>query len=251
MKKPDESSLKSSHIVFTDGACKGNPGPGGWGVVILTHGASILEIGGSYPQTTNNEMELCAVVRALEEISHAPGKVYLYTDSQYVTKGVQQWLPGWVRSGWIKKDGEKVNHQALWLQILNLLKERKEEVHFIHVMGHVGIQGNERADVIASDFGKGIAPSLFKGSYREYGEDLLSGLGDSKGQTPKKKKKKSGEAYAYLSLVGGVLKKHSNWKECENRIRGQARAKYKRVDSPQELEQVLKDWGFKKEDISS
>jgi len=131
---------------FTDGACRGNPGPGGWGV-LLRSGAGEKELCGGEPQTTNNRMELTAAIRALEALRERC-RVDLYTDSVYVRSGITEWLPNWRRRGWRTASRKPVKNQDLW-QALAAQAER-HEVSWHWVKGHAGHPENERADRLAN-----------------------------------------------------------------------------------------------------
>ena len=132
--------------IFTDGACRGNPGPGGWGVV-FRYGEVEKEIFGGEAATTNNRMELTAVIRALEALKQ-PSRVLLYTDSQYVQKGIQQWIHSWKRNGWKTADKKDVKNKELWVELDELRKRHDIEWHW--VKGHAGHPENERADALAN-----------------------------------------------------------------------------------------------------
>jgi ribonuclease HI len=131
--------------VFADGACRGNPGPGGWGV-LLQAGAAEKELWGGEADTTNNRMELTAVIRALEALKR-PTAVRIFTDSQYVQKGISQWIHQWKKNGWRTADKKPVKNADLW-QRLDALSGR-HDVAWIWVKGHAGHSGNERADKLA------------------------------------------------------------------------------------------------------
>jgi ribonuclease HI len=136
--------------LFTDGACSGNPGPGGW-AFILHHLASgqYREEAGAEPATTNNRMELMAVIRGLEALTR-PCRVELVTDSQYVAKGMAEWLPKWKAQGWQRKEGNRfkpVMNVDLWKEVDQLLARHK--VHMTHVLGHAGHPENEACDRMA------------------------------------------------------------------------------------------------------
>ncbi|MDR3448700.1 MAG: ribonuclease HI [Alphaproteobacteria bacterium] len=131
--------------IFTDGACSGNPGPGGWGA-LLRYGGTEKELSGGDPQTTNNRMEMMAAIQALESLTR-PSAVKLYTDSQYVQKGISEWLPGWVRRGWKTADKQPVKNADLWQRLDAARKPHK--VDFIWVRGHNGHIENERVDALA------------------------------------------------------------------------------------------------------
>ena len=132
--------------VYADGACKGNPGPGGWGVLLIEGGRE-RELHGGEPATTNNRMELTAVIRALEALPHG-SRVRLYTDSQYVQKGMQEWIHDWKRRGWRTADNKPVKNDDLWKHLDELARNHKVEWHWVR--GHDGHPGNERADALAN-----------------------------------------------------------------------------------------------------
>jgi ribonuclease HI len=140
-------------VIYTDGACSGNPGPGGWGVV-LQYGSAVKELHGSEPLTTNNRMELTAVISALEALKR-PVRVTLYTDSTYVLNGVTKWLPGWQRNGWLTAGKKPVKNVDLWQRLAAAMA--RHEVTWQWVKGHNGDPGNERADELAR---LGIAEAL-------------------------------------------------------------------------------------------
>ena len=133
--------------IFTDGACKGNPGPGGWGAVIRS-GAHEKELSGGEPLTTNNRMELLAAIRSLEALKR-PCKVDLYTDSNYVRDGITKWIHGWRRNGWKTADRKPVKNAELWQELLDATAPHKVQWHW--VKGHSGHPENERADRLACD----------------------------------------------------------------------------------------------------
>ena len=137
----------SAVTIYTDGACRGNPGPGGWGAV-LSSGAHVKELNGAEPTTTNNRMELTAAIEALNALNRACS-VDLYTDSQYVRLGVTQWLPQWKAREWRTADRKPVKNVDLW-QALEQQLER-HEIRWHWVKGHSGVAGNERADQLAND----------------------------------------------------------------------------------------------------
>ncbi len=133
--------------IYTDGACSGNPGPGGWGAV-LRYGSHVREIcGGERSGTTNNRMELMAAIRALESLTR-PSTVRLHTDSSYLRNGITSWLPKWKRNGWRTADKKPVKNADLWERLDAAVG--KHEVVWLWVKGHVGDPGNERADALAN-----------------------------------------------------------------------------------------------------
>ncbi len=136
--------------IFTDGACKGNPGPGGWGA-LLRYGERERELFGGEPNTTNNRMELLAVIRAFEALTRSVD-VVVHTDSQYVQKGISEWLPSWKARGWRTSDRKPVRNADLWQRLDEL--SRGHRVDWRWVRGHAGHPGNERADALAN---RGVA----------------------------------------------------------------------------------------------
>lgn len=137
--------------IWTDGACSGNPGPGGWGVV-LKFNETVKELSGGEQLTTNNRMELLAAIRALEALTR-PVAVDLYTDSQYVRGGITEWMKSWKRNGWKTADKKSVKNQDLWEQLDKLIA--KHDVVWHWVKGHANDPDNERADELAR---QGMAP---------------------------------------------------------------------------------------------
>lgn len=133
--------------IFTDGACKGNPGPGGWGV-LLRMGRHEKEMSGSDPDTTNNRMEMTATIRALNALTE-PCEVVLHTDSRYVIDGITKWVHGWQRKGWVNASKQPVRNADLWHELIAAAKRHK--VTWQWVKGHDGHIENERVDRLASD----------------------------------------------------------------------------------------------------
>jgi ribonuclease HI len=133
--------------IYTDGACRGNPGPGGWGAVLLAQGHE-KELRGAEPVTTNNRMELTAAIRALAALNR-PCAVKLYTDSQYVRKGIREWLPQWKSREWRTADKKPVKNIDLWQALEREIERHTIEWHW--VKGHAGNPGNERADRLANE----------------------------------------------------------------------------------------------------
>jgi ribonuclease HI len=133
--------------IYTDGACSGNPGPGGWGAV-LSYGEHERELFGGDPgPTTNNRMELMAAIQALEALTR-PVEVRLHTDSTYVRNGITKWMLAWERNGWMTSDRKPVKNEDLWRRLAEAM--RKHEVEWLWVKGHAGDEGNERADALAN-----------------------------------------------------------------------------------------------------
>jgi len=140
--------------IYTDGACRGNPGPGGWGA-LLVHGTTEKELWGGETLTTNNRMELTAAIRGLEALKRRC-KVDLYTDSQYVRNGIREWLPQWKKRDWKTADKKPVKNKDLWERLDALVTGHEIEWHW--VKGHSGHDGNERADELANRGIDDLAP---------------------------------------------------------------------------------------------
>lgn len=132
--------------IYADGACKGNPGPGGWGALLL-FGDQEKSLSGGEVLTTNNRMELTAVIRALEAIKR-PCQIKIYTDSSYVQKGITEWIVGWKLRQWRTADKKPVKNEDLWKQLDALVQSH--QIEWIWVKGHAGNVGNERADALAN-----------------------------------------------------------------------------------------------------
>lgn len=145
--------MTESVEIYTDGACKGNPGAGGWGAV-LRYDGTLREIYGGEAHTTNNRMELTAVIRALEALKRRC-KVRLHTDSQYVQQGISNWIHNWKKRGWRTADNKPVKNDDLWRKLDELAG--RHEVHWVWVRGHAGNDGNEQADALAN---RGVAELL-------------------------------------------------------------------------------------------
>ena len=143
--------------MYTDGACKGNPGPGGWGV-LLTWGNTEKELFGGELATTNNRMEMMAVIEGLSALKQ-PCSITLYIDSQYVLKGMTEWLKGWKARGWLTASKEPVKNVDLWQRLDALVHGAGHKIEWRWVKGHAGHPGNERADALAN---RGVDMALGK-----------------------------------------------------------------------------------------
>ena len=145
-------------VIYTDGACKGNPGPGGWGVLLRSVDGSEKELCGGESGTTNNRMEMMAVIQALAALKR-PCQVTLHLDSQYVLKGITEWLPGWKAKGWRTAAKQPVKNVDLWQQLDALVSQGGHTIDWRWVKGHNGDPGNERADGLANK-GVGMGAEL-------------------------------------------------------------------------------------------
>ena len=229
-----------NYTVFTDGASRGNPGPGGFGVIIFD-GETVKELGGAKDPTTNNEMELKAVVEALQAIEEGSKAITIYTDSKYVVDGATGWIFGWIRNGWETKTGEPIKNKELWQALQRLLVDR--EVTWEKVPGHVDLPGNERADQIASGYAKHDEPGLYQGSYMEYDIDLSIVTWDTEkaAERSKARERSRAKAYSYVSLVDGEVQVHQTWSECELRVKGKP-AKFKKALDAEEEKAIISDF---------
>ncbi|BEP48599.1 ribonuclease HI [Variovorax sp. V116] len=153
--KKKEKSVLNEVVIYTDGACKGNPGPGGWGAW-LKSGATEKELFGGELNTTNNRMELTAVIEGLAALKR-PCKVILYLDSQYVRMGITEWIRGWKAKGWRTSTKQPVKNVELWQKLDKLVAEGGHVIEWRWVKGHSGDVGNERADMLAN---KGVDKAL-------------------------------------------------------------------------------------------
>ena len=136
-------------VIYTDGACKGNPGPGGWGALLRAADGAEKELCGGELETTNNRMEMMAVIEALSALKR-PCHVILHVDSQYVLKGMTEWLQGWKAKGWRTAAKQPVKNVDLWQRLDALVHQSEHRIEWRWVRGHAGDPGNERADALAN-----------------------------------------------------------------------------------------------------
>lgn len=245
-KQADESELLASRsiLVFSDGACSGNPGPGGWGSIIAWPDGRVRELGGGQRSTTNNQMEMTGVLEALRFLGDGEGDVLVCTDSTYVIRGITQWIWGWQKRGWKTAEGADVQNKELWIALSQAVRHRKEfgRIAWRYVRGHIGVAGNERVDAIAVAFSKGQRASLYDGPLLQYSVAIH----DLPPEEPLPEMKPKGEkvpAYSYVSLIGSIAMRHGTWPECERRVKGQPGAKFKKAASAEDEANILRSWG--------
>lgn len=235
-------------ILYTDGACSGNPGPGGFGSIVISDFKYVTELGGAFSQTTNNRMELQAVISGLNFILAQKIKTFqvqVYTDSVYVIRGITQWVFGWKRNGWKNSAGDPVTNQDLWEELLNLVALVPEKIKWDYVRGHNNDPGNERCDKIAVAFSKNDSIYLYQGLAEGYEFDVQ--IPPKTEAIPENNNWKKGanekKASWYISLINGVVTKYSTWSECEAQVKGRPGVKFKKVSSASEEADLLKSWG--------
>lgn len=237
-------------IIYTDGSSRGNPGPGGWGAIVATE-ERVAELGAGDRHTTNNKMELSAAIESLSYVRDLGSEytIDMHVDSRYVINGISKWISGWQRNGWINSKKEEVLNRDLWEALAGVVADLQMsgcKISWNYAPGHAGIEGNDRADVIATMFADNDVPKLFDGLRADYKVDLVPHAGDPKLLALKKlrPKSKSGvKAYSYLSLVNGKLEKHSTWAECEKRVKGVRDTKFKKSVSADDERAIMKEWG--------
>ncbi len=245
---------KTGVTIFTDGSSRGNPGPGGWGAVIILPEQNneiknsqfkIVELGGREDKTTNNRMELMAVLGALKFLPIG-AECTIVTDSKYVLEGMTKWVYGWQKKNWMTADKKPVANQDLWQALL--LASDGKKISWHRVDGHQGVVGNERCDVIATSFADNVPTTLYAGSFEKYplSKTILEYAhavrtpGDKVSSDTKSSRGK--KAYSYLSVVDGVAMRHTSWPECEKRVKGARGAKYKKSFSVEDERAILSEW---------
>ena len=244
-------------VVFTDGSSKGNPGPGGWGAIVIRPDGHVSELGGGSPLTTNNKMELTGAISALAHVRDVADPVAIYTDSTYVIQGIREWIHGWKRRGWKTATGADVMNRDLWEALSALTTARGARgISWNYVRGHIGTPGNERCDEIADAFATAQPVTLYDGPIASYDVDVhqlpddtsvpvrskpAAGAGGAKGKSP---------AYSYVSVVDGTPMRHSTWAECEARVKGRSGARFKKATSGADQAEILRSWGVNPNDLA-
>jgi ribonuclease HI len=225
-------------IIISDGACSKNPGPGGWGLILVTPDEQVSEFGGRESETTNNRMELMGFYRGLQEIYRLRAtypnarQIHVISDSKYVLEGARSNVERWEKSGWMTTAGSEVKNQDMWEKVLKglkLLNESQFKFEYELVKGHSGHPGNERVDQIAVKFTHEEPVDLYKGPVTHYSVSI---------------KKGAPFAPIYLSFVNGKLQRHKTWDECKRMVEGQKGARYKKVTSASQEKETLNTWGI-------
>lgn len=233
--------------IYTDGACSGNPGPGGWAAVLVLPEGAVLELGGAEKPTTNNRMEMAGALAALAAVRDRPEPVKLYTDSGLLINGIKAWIHAWKKKGWTTAAGSPVVNRDLWERLDAVASAMRGRLHWGHVKGHAGHEINERCDAIAVAFSKGQRPALYDGpavgcgySLFEPGPEHLHKPGEKSASKSRSKPPKGGY---YLSLVNGEVHRDAAWPQCQARVHGVAGAKFKKVAGPEGERAALEAWG--------
>lgn len=246
-------------IIYTDGSSLGNPGPGGFGcVIVFQENDKVVELGGHAKSTTNNKMELTAIMKSLEYLKHhhvsQDAHIVIHTDSSYAINGITKWVFGWQKNNWITSSKSPVLNSELWKELVPL-KNHFKKLSFEHVRGHSGIWGNERCDMIATSFAGNKSIDLFSGKLSGYDERVLlkqkttNLSGPSTISVSQKTKEKgkygkgSGKAYSYVAQVNGKVYSFEDWESCKSAVYGRS-AKYKKVFSKAEEDILRKEWGM-------
>jgi ribonuclease HI len=232
-------------IIYTDGSSLGNPGPGGYGCVLVFQGTEeVFELGGYAKETTNNKMELTAIKTVLEFLMHKKVSpttpIVIHTDSSYAINGITKWTAGWQRKGWVTMQKTSVLNVELWKPIAEL-KKLFPKISFVHVRGHAGVWGNERCDIIATSFASGEKPKLYHGKLGGYDTRILSSEVTTTPSQKSSGSRKSGAAYSYVAQVNGKIYTFEDWESCKAAVHGRS-SKYKKVFSKDEEEKLKKEW---------
>lgn len=260
--------IRDSIIIFTDGSSRGNPGPGGFGAVIVYNDSEfqvesekwkVQELGGGEQHTTNNRMELQAAISVLSFLSKVSAKggsasggkgqrsIVVYCDSSYVINGITKWVFGWQKNGWKTATKKVVENRDLWEKLIEAVRGKK--IEWKQVGGHVGVVGNERCDEIATAFADGNRPELYSGVLKNYRIKNILDVGQDAVATQKKSSGRAhsrAAAYSYVSAVDGAVETHKTWAECEKRVKGTSGAKYKKALSAEDEKEIIAAFSVRK-----
>jgi ribonuclease HI len=256
--------MKTNITIFTDGSSRGNPGPGGWGAILISNiknqisniefqgsGEIVVELGGREDHTTNNRMEMSASIEALKKVDAIFGdnadkksgtenihEIVLNTDSSYLINGITKWVHGWRRNNWITSQKKDVENRDLWEKLLEVSSGKK--ISWKYVGGHVGVVGNERCDEIATSFADNNPTELYSGPFSGYKIKNILDVSHNESVSQNKKSsstRSKAKAYSYVSAVNGDVKIHATWAECEKRVKGVKGARFKKaLDAGEESE---------------
>lgn len=239
-------AMKDVVTIYTDGASRGNPGPGGWAAIIMA-GTKVIELAGAQNPATNNQMELMAAQEALLYAKKQfPKKtIVLHADSAYVLNGLESWIYGWRKNGWMTAAKKPVENRAQW-EVLSEIKDFfGARLELIKVAGHSGHVYNDRCDELAVAAALGEPYELFSGTAISYEKKLATEKPKSvqkKVPTKTTTKKSDAKAYSYVSCVDGVVHADKTWGACERRVKGKKGAKYKKVFSKEEETNLVQEY---------
>ncbi len=244
-------------IIHTDGAAKGNPGKGGWGTIIILDNKKVVELGDKVKLATNNQMELQAMIEGLkyvaQKIKPKDAQINIFSDSNYLLNGITSWIKSWQANGWQTKAKQDVLNKEYWEE-LSMYKEKLSQISlgnklsFNKVKGHNGDPLNERCDDIASGFGLEEDVELFSGDLEKYKKVFSLPANVEKAVAKKVSSKKSSsskQVYSYVSMVADKVFANKTWAECEKRVKGKSGAKYKKVFSKEEEQDLIALWTLK------
>jgi len=246
-------------IIYTDGSSLGNPGPAGWGAVILvpdqnnsklkieSEKCKVIELGGREKSSTNNRMEMMAVIQALKIVQKRKFKaknIEIYSDSAYLLNGITLWIYGWVKNNWQTKNGTSVLNKDLWEELYKVSNDLtfSYKINWIKVAGHSGIQLNERCDAIANSWAANNTTILFTGNLKDYQKLFGEITFQENSIKSKNKKKNKKEAYAYVFNVDGKIGTVKTWADCQKKVTGKSKAKYQKVFSKTEEQDLIAQW---------
>lgn len=237
--------MKKEITIYTDGASRGNPGPGGWAAIVISD-SEVIELAGNPPSgghATNNQMELMAVEEGLSYVQiHFPdANVELHADSTYVLNGIRSWILSWEKNGWITMAKKPVENSAQWKHLLTLRTHFGKKLTLVKVEGHSGHEYNDRCDELAVLAALGKHAVLFSGTPKEY-QRYLQEHPPVSPEKKKSSKSKSGVAFSYVSCVDGKVFADKDWTSCEKRVKGKKGAKYKKVFSKEEETSLVQDY---------
>ncbi|MDE1975186.1 MAG: viroplasmin family protein [Patescibacteria group bacterium] len=252
--------IDKNTVIFTDGASRGNPGPGGWGAIVVQNSklktqneAQVMELGGAEKNTTNNRMELTAALEGLKQAAKHlnGGEVFVvYTDSSYLVNGATKWLAGWKRNGWKTQTKTDVLNKDMWVELDKAVSDlvvHGVRVDWKYIGGHVGVSGNERCDEIATKMADGIEESLYDGPLSGYKIRNIFDVSHDEALVVAKKSDSSrsrARAYSYVSAVNGSVMTHATWADCEKRVKGVKGARFKKALDAEEERKIMEE--FKK-----
>jgi len=227
-----------NYQLFTDGACSGNPGPGGYGYLWLSPDFKVFEGGGFSPDSTNNQMELTAILEGIRARPKDALSITLYTDSRYALDGLTKYLHRWVKNGFKTTTQTSVKNETIWQQLYNeILNQNEFRITYQWVKGHAGIPLQERVDDIARLYSLSMgAPTPI---HLRQGESVDPVLHAQAGQVPKK----SFDAY-YLVYKNNHLSRYSTWEDCKKAVSGEAKVRYKKIHRAEEEQECMRKWGL-------